>query len=139
VELTSQTAEWEIRDPDLVGVWNALEPVVAACAELLGTRATKSDYEVTDWDYQGTVTAPNLHDGLDHAGSPKSISVTYTPTSSSGPDPYSVELRIMREGRRLKELDVDICVRGPADVQTLSLFEQTKKRLALAIDRFHEP
>jgi hypothetical protein len=143
VETPSQKAEWEIRGPDVVAAWNALEPVIAACAESVGTHATKSAYEVTNWDYHGTVTAPNLLDGLDHAGSPKSISVTYTPTSNSGSDPYSIEysieLRIMREGRHFKELNVEMCVKGPADVQTLGLFEQIRTKLALAIDRLQEP
>ncbi len=136
METASHSAEWEIQGPDVVGAWNALEPVVAACAELLGTPAAKSDYYVTNWDHQkGTVTAADLRDGLDHVGDPQSISTSFSIRSNSGLYHYSIELRIMRYRRRAKEPNVDIRVRGPIDVQTLALFEQTKKRLARAIDR----
>ena len=136
METTSHSAEWEIQGPDVVGAWNALEPVLAACAELSGTPAAKSDYYVTNWDYQkGTLTAADLRDGLDHVGDPQSISTSFSTRSNSGPDHYSIELRIMRDRRRAKELNVDIRVRGPVDVQTLGLFEQTKKMLARAIGR----
>jgi hypothetical protein len=138
VATTSHLAELEIRGPDVVGAWKALEPVLAACAELFGTPATKSDYHVTNWDDQGTVTAADLRDGLDRVASPKSISVTYTTTGSAGLDSCSIELTIMRY-RRFKELNVHIRVSGPMDVRTLGLFEQTRMRLARAIDSASEP
>jgi hypothetical protein len=138
VASTSHLAELEIGSTDVVGAWNALEPVVADCAGLLGTPATKSDYHVGHRDEQGTVVGADLGDCLDRVESPASISVTYTTRSSSGPDPHSIELRIMRY-RRFKELNVHIRVNGPMDVQTLGLFEQTKRRLACAIDRLNEP
>ena len=134
----SHLAELEIRATDVVAAWNALEPVVAQCAGLLGTPATKSDYYVGDSDDQGTVGGADLRDCLDRVESPASISVTYTARSSSGPDPQSIELRIMRY-RRFKELNVQLRITGPVDVQTLGLFERTKRTLAGAIDRFNEP
>jgi hypothetical protein len=105
---------------------------------LLGTPATKTDYNVGHSDDQGTVAGADLRDCLDRVESPTSISVTYTAQSNSGPDPQSIELRIMRY-RRFKELNVHIRVNGPMDVQTLGLFERTKKTLAQAIDRLNEP
>jgi hypothetical protein len=128
----------EIRGTDVVAAWNVLEPVVAQCAGLLGTPATKSDYHVGHSDDQGTVGGADLRDCLDRVESPASISVTYTARSSSGPDPQSIELRIMRY-RRFKELNVHIRVTGPVDVQTLGFFERTKSTLIRAIDRFNEP
>ncbi len=135
---TSHLAELEIGGTDVVAAWNALEPVVAQCAGLLGTPATKSDYYVGDSDDQGIVTAADLRDCLDRVESPASISVTYTASSDSGPDPQSIELRIMRY-RRFKELNVHIRVSGPVGVQTLGFFERTKRTLARAIDRLNEP
>jgi hypothetical protein len=41
--------------------------------------------------------------------------------------------------RRFKELNVQIRVTGPIDVQTLGFFERTKSTLARAIDRLNEP
>lgn len=134
----SHVAELEFQGTDVVEAWHSLEPVVAACADLRGTPAIKSDYNVTNWDHQGTVTAANLRDALDHLGSPKSISVIYTARSGAGSDPHSFELTIMRY-RRFKELNVHIRVTGPMDVQTLGLFEQTKRSLASAISRLQEP
>ena len=135
---TSHLAELEIEGTDVVAAWNALEPVVAQCAGLPGTPATKSDYYVGHPDDQGTVAGADLRDCLDRVESPASISVTYTTRSSSSPDPQSIELRIMRY-RRFKELNVRICVTGPMDVQTLGFFERTKSTLAGAIDRLNEP
>jgi hypothetical protein len=138
VASASHLAELEIGGTDVVAAWNALEPVVAQCAGLLGTPATKSDYYVGDSDDQGTVGGADLRDCLDRVESPASISVTYTARSSSGPDPQSIELRIMRY-RRFKELNVQLRITGPVDVQTLGLFERTKRTLAGAIDLFNQP
>ena len=135
---TSHLAELEIAGTDVVGAWNALEPVIAQCAGSLGTPATKSDYYVGHSDDQGTVGGADLRDCLDSVESPASISVTYATRSSSSSDPHSIELRIMRH-RRFKELNVHIRVTGPMDVQTLGLFERTKRTLAGAIDRLNEP
>ena len=41
--------------------------------------------------------------------------------------------------RRFKELNVQLRITGPVDVQTLGFFERTKSTLARAIDRFNEP
>jgi hypothetical protein len=128
----------EITGTDVVAAWNALEPVVAQCAGLLGTPATKSDYYVGHSDDQGTVAAADLRDCLDRVESPTAISVTYTARSSSSPDPQSIELRIMRY-RRFRELNVQLRLTGPVDVQTLGFFERTKRTLASAIDRLNEP
>jgi hypothetical protein len=138
VPSTSHLAELEIGGTDVVAAWNALEPVVAQCAGLLGTPATKSDYYVGHSDDQGTVSGADLRDCLDRVESPASISVTYTASRDSGTDPQSIELRIMRY-RRFKELNVQIRVSGPMDVQTLGFFERTKRTLARAIDRLNEP
>ena len=131
---TSHLAELEITSTDVVAAWNALEPVVAQCAGLLGTPATKSDYHVGHSDDQGTVAGADLRDCLDRVETPASISVTYAANSDSGSDPQSIELRIMRY-RRFKELNVQVRVTGPMNVQTLALFERTKSALADAIDR----
>src|SRR5271156_6690537 len=128
VASASHLAELEIRATDVVAAWNALEPVVAQCAGLLGTPATKSDYHVGNSDDQGTVAGADLRDCLDRVESPASISVTYTTRSSSDTDPHSIELKIMRYRRR-KELNVDLRVSGPMGVQTLGLFDRTEKRL----------
>ena len=48
----SHLAELEIEGTDVVVAWNALEPVVARCAESLGTPAEKSDYHVGHSDDQ---------------------------------------------------------------------------------------
>jgi hypothetical protein len=138
VASASHLAELEITGPDVVGAWNALEPVVAHCAGLIGTPITKSDYHVGHSGDQGTVAGADLRDCLDRVESPASISVTYTATNNSGPDPQSIELRIVRY-RRFKELNVHVCVTGPMDVQTLGFFERTKMTLARTIDRFNEP
>jgi hypothetical protein len=134
VPSTSHLAELEITSTDVVAAWNALEPVVAQCAGLLGTPATKSDYHVGHSDDQGTVAGADLRDCLDRVETPASISVTYTADSDSGSDPQSIELRIMRY-RRFKELNVNLRVTGPMDVQTLGIFERTKTTLGQAIDR----
>ena len=134
----SHLAELEIRGTDVVAAWNALEPVVAQCAGLLGTPTTTSDYYVGHSDDQGTVGGADLRDCLDRVESPASISVTYTARSSSGPDPQSIELGIMRY-RRFKELNARLRVTGPMGVQTLGLFERPKSTLAQAIDRLNEP
>ena len=123
---TSHLAELEITGTDVVAAWNALEPVVARCAGLLGTPATKSDYSVGNSEDQGTVETP------------ASISVTYTASGESGSDPQSIELGIMRY-RRFKELNVHLRVTGPMGVQTLGFFERTKRTLAQAIERLNEP
>jgi hypothetical protein len=136
VASTSHLAELEVTGTDVVAAWNALEPVVAQCAGLLGTPATKSDYYVGHPDDQGTVAGADLRDCLDRVEIPASISVTYTANSDSGSDPQSIELRIMRY-RRFKELNVDIRVTGPMSVQTLGIFERTKSTLAQAIDRLN--
>jgi hypothetical protein len=135
---TSHLAELEITGTDVVAAWNALEPVVAQCAGLLGTPATKSDYYVGHSDDQGTVAGADLRDCLDRVETPASISVTYTANSDSGSDPQSIELRIVRY-RRFKELNVDIRVTGPMGVQTLGFFERTKTTLAETIDRLNDP
>ena len=136
---TSQhLAELEITSTDVVAAWNALEPVVAQCAGLLGTPATKSDYNVGHSDDKGTVAGADLRDCLDRVESPTLISVTYMARSDSAADPQSIELRIMRY-RRFKELNVQIRVTGPMDVQTLGFFERTKSTVARAIDRLNEP
>jgi hypothetical protein len=41
--------------------------------------------------------------------------------------------------RRFTELNVEIRVTGPMDVQTLGFFERTKSTVARAIDRMNEP
>jgi hypothetical protein len=136
VTSTTHLAELEITGTDVVAGWNALEPVVAQCAGLLGTPATKSEYYVGHSDEQGTVAGADLRDCLDRVEAPASISVTYTANSDSGSDPQSIELRIMRY-RRFKELNVQIHVTGPMGVQTLGFFERTKRTLAQAIDRLN--
>jgi hypothetical protein len=138
VASTSHLAELEITGTDVVAAWNAIEPVVAQCAGLLGTPATKSDYYVGHSDDQGTVAGADLRDCLDRVETPASISVTYTANSDSGSDPQSIELRIMRY-RRFKELNVDVRVTGPMGVQTFGFFERTKTTLAQAIDRLNGP
>jgi hypothetical protein len=138
VTSTSHLAELEITGTDVVAAWNALDPVLAQCAGLLGTPATKSDYYVGHSDDQGIVAGADLGDCLDRVETPASISVTYTANSDSGSDPQSIELRIMRY-RRFKELNVQIRVTGPMGVQTLGLFERTKRTLAQAIDRLNGP
>src|ERR1700733_11642069 len=138
VTSTSHLAELEVEGTDVVAAWNALEPVVAQCAGLLGTPATKTDYYVSHSDDQGTVAGADLRDCLDRVEAPVSISVTYTANGDSGSDPQSIELRIMRY-RRFKELNVDIRVTGPMGVQTLGFFERTKSTVAGAIDRLNEP
>ena len=135
---TSHLAELEITSTDVVAAWNALEPVVAQCAGLLGTPATKSGYYVGDSDDQGTVAGADLRDCLDRVETPVSISVTYTANSDSGSDRQSIELRVMRY-RRFKELSVHIRVTGPMSVQTLGFFERTKTTLAQAIDSLNGP
>ena len=135
---TSHLAELEIRGTDVVAAWNALEPVVAQCSGMLGTPATKGDYYVGHSDDQGSVAGADLRDCLDRVENAASISVTYTTRSSSGSDPQSIELRIMRY-RRFKELNVHMRVTGPMGVQTLGFFERTKMTLARAIDRLNEP
>jgi hypothetical protein len=111
--------------------------VVAQCAELFAAPATKSDYYVGHSDDQDTVAGADLRDCLDRVESPTLISVTYMARSDSAADPQSIELRIMRY-RRFKELNVQLRITGPVDVQTLGLFERTKRTLAGAIDRFNE-
>jgi hypothetical protein len=138
VTSTSHLAELEIIGTDVVAAWNALEPVVAQCAGLLKTPATKSNYHVGHSDDQGTVAGSDLRDCLDRVDTPASISVTYTASGDAGSDPQSIELRIMRY-RRFKELNVDLRVTGPVDVHTLGVFERTKTTVAQAIDRFNEP
>ena len=135
---TSHLAELEITGADVVAAWNALEPVVAKSAGLHGTAATKGDYYVGHSDDQATVAGADLRDCLDRVETPASISVTYTAISDSGSDPHSLELRIMRY-RRFKELNVNLRVTGPIDVQTLGIFERTKSTLAQAIDRLNGP
>lgn len=134
----SHLAELEITGADVVAAWNALEPVVAKSAGLHGTAATKGDYYVGHSDDQATVAGADLRDCLDRVETPASISVTYTAISDSGSDPHSLELRIMRY-RRFKELNVNLRVTGPIDVQTLGIFERTKSTLAQAIDRLNGP
>ena len=134
----SHLAELEITGTDVVAAWNALEPVVAKCAGLLGTLATKGDYYVGHSDDQATVAGADLRDCLDRVETPASISVTYSAIRDSGSGPHSTELRIMRY-RRFKELNVNLRVTGPMDVQTLGIFERTKSTLAQAIDRLNGP
>jgi hypothetical protein len=138
VASTSHLAELEVTGTDVVAAWNALEPVVAQCAGLLGPPTAKSDYHVGHSDDQGTVAGADLRDCLDRVETPVSISVTYTANSDSGSDPQSIELRIMRY-RRFKELNVQLRITGPVDVQTLGFFERTKSTLARAVDRLNEP
>jgi hypothetical protein len=138
VTSTTHLAELEITSTDVVAAWNALEPVVAQCAGLLGTPAIKSDYHVGHSDDQGTVAGAYLRDCLDRVETPTSISVTYTASSDSGSDPHSIELRIVRY-RRFKELNVHLRVTGPMDVQTLGIFERTKEAVAQAIYRSNGP
>ena len=135
---TSHLAELEITGTDVVAAWNALEPVVAHCAGLLGTPATTGDYHVGQSDEEGAVAGADLRDCLDRVETPTSISVTYTANSDSGSDPQSIELRIMRY-RRFKELNVSVRVTGPMGVQTLGFFERTKEAVAQAIDRSNGP
>src|ERR1700757_5158359 len=94
--VASHLAELEIRATDMVAAWNALEPVVAKCAGLLGTPATKSDYYVGHSEDQPTVAGADLRDCLDRVETPASISVTYTAGGNTDSDPQSIELRIMR-------------------------------------------
>jgi hypothetical protein len=138
VASASHLAELEIEGTDVVAAWNALEPVVAQCAGLAGTPATKSDYYVGHSDDKDTVAGADLRDCLDRVESPTLISVTYTAQSNSSPDPQSIELRIMRY-RRFTELNVHIRVAGPMGVQTLGFFERTKSTVADTIDRLNEP
>jgi hypothetical protein len=138
VTSTSHLAELEITGTDVVAAWNALEPVVAQCAGLLATPATKGDYHVGHSDDPGTVAGADLRDCLDRVETPTSISVTYTANGDSGSDPQSIELRIVRY-RRFKELNVDVRVTGPMGVQTLGFFERTKSTVAQAIDRLNAP
>jgi hypothetical protein len=138
VTSTSHLAELEITSADVVAAWTALEPVVAQCAGLLGTPATKSNYHVGHSDDQSTVAGADLRDCLDRVETPASIAVTYAANSDSGSDPQSIELRIMRY-RRFKELNVQVRVTGPMNVQTLGVFERTKSALAEAIDRSNGP
>jgi hypothetical protein len=105
---------------------------------LFGTPATKSEYSVGQSDDQGAVAGADLRDCLDRVQTPASISVTYTASSDSGSDPQSIELAIMRY-RRFKELNVHLRVTGPMGVQTLGLFERTKRTLSQAIDGLNEP
>jgi hypothetical protein len=137
VATASHLAELEIEATDVVSAWNALEPEVADCAGSLGTPATKSDYHVGNSDDEAIVAGADLRYCLDRVESPASISVTYTTRSSSGADPHSFELKIMRYRRR-KELSVNLRVTGPMDMHTLGLFDRTEKRLARTIDRFNE-
>jgi hypothetical protein len=137
VASASHLAELEIGGTDVVAAWNALEPVVAQCAGLLGTSVTKSDYYVGHSDDKDTVAGADLCDCLDRVEGPTLISVTYTAQSNSSPDPQSIELRIMRY-RRFKELNVHIRVTGPMGVQTLGIFERTQRTVAGAIDRLSE-
>jgi hypothetical protein len=137
VASASHLAELEIGGTDVVAAWNALEPVVAQCAGLLGTPVTKSDYYVGHSDDKDTVAGADLRDCLDRVEGPTLISVTYTAQSNSSPDPQSIELRIMRY-RRFKELNVHIRVTGPMGVQTLGIFERTQRTVAGAIDRLSE-
>lgn len=132
----SHLAELEIEGTDVVAAWNALEPVVARCAESLGTSTEKSDYHVGHSDDQ-TVAGADLRDCLERVDRPTSISVTFTARSSSGPDPHSIELRIIRY-RRFRELNVQLRVTGPTDVHTLGFFERTRTTLAGTIDRLNE-
>ncbi|MFZ0716480.1 hypothetical protein [Mycobacterium sp.] len=136
VTSASHLAELEITGTDVVAAWHALEPVVAQCAGLFGTPATKSDYHVGQSDDQATVAGADLRDCLDRVETPASISVTYTSSGNSGSDPQSIELRIMRY-RRFKELNVNLRVTGPMDVHTLGSFERTKRTLSQAIDRLN--
>jgi hypothetical protein len=138
VATASHLAELEIEGTDVVAAWNALEPVVAQCAGLLGTPATKSDYHVGHSDDKDTVAGADLRNCLDRVEGPTAISVTYTAASDSGPDPQSIELRILRY-RRFKELNVHVRVSGPMGVQTLGFFERTKETVAGAIERLNEP
>jgi hypothetical protein len=138
VASTTHLAELEIEGTDVVAAWNALEPVVAQCAELRGTPGTKSDYYVGHSDEKDSLAGADLRDCLDRVESPTSISVTYVARSDSGADPQSIELRIMRY-RRFKELNVQIRVSGPMDVHTLGFFERTKSTLARTIDGLNEP
>jgi hypothetical protein len=137
VTSSSHLAELEVEGTDVVAAWNALEPVVTQCAGLFGTPAAKSEYSVGHSDDQGTVAGADLRDCLDRVKTPASISVTYTASSDSGSDPQTIELGIMRY-RRFKELNVRLRVTGPMGVQTLGLFERTKRTLAQAIDRLGE-
>ncbi|BBX48010.1 hypothetical protein GCM10009641_09460 [Mycobacterium cookii] len=130
----SHLAELEIANPDVVAAWNALEPVVARCAGSLGAPVAKGDYHVGHSDDQ-TVAGADLRDCLDQVESPTSISVTFT--GNAGPDARGIELRIMRY-RRFKELNVQLRVTGPMDVQTLGYFERTRSTLASTIDRLNE-
>ena len=123
---TSHLAELEITGTDVVAAWNALEPVVAQCAGLLGTPATKSDYYVGHSDDQGTVAGADLRDCLDRVETPASISVTYTANSDSGSDPQSIELRIMRY-RRFKELNVRPSRHGAYGRANIGLFRADQK------------
>ena len=135
---TDLLAELEIEGTDVVGAWNALEPLVADFAGSFGAPAARSDYYVGSSDDQGNVTGPELSDCLTRVESPTSISVTYKTKSISDPDPHTIELRIMRY-RRFKELNVHVRVTGPVDVQKLGLFERTKTSLAAAIARLNGP
>src|ERR1700749_1114176 len=112
--VASHLAELEIRATDMVAAWNALEPVVAQCAGLLGTPATKSDYYVGHSDDQGTVGGADLRDCLDRVESPASIPVSDTGGNRSGAEPQSIEVRVMGF-RPFKEPDVQLRITGPVD------------------------
>ncbi len=131
-------AELEITGTDVVAAWNALEPVVARCAESLDAPVTKSDYRVGQSDDQGSsVAGTDLGDCVGRVQRPAWISVTYTARNSSDPEPRSIELRVMRY-RRFKDLNVNLRVAGPGNIHTLGLFDRTEKALAAAIGSFNE-
>jgi hypothetical protein len=137
VASATHLAELEIAATDVAAAWNVLELVVARCAGAYGTPATKGDYHVGQADEQPGVGGADLGDCLARVQNPASISVTYTTSNGSDPEPLSIELRIMRH-RRHKELSVNVCVAGPGNMRTLGVFDRTEKALAGAIARFSE-
>ena len=130
-------AELEIAATNVAAAWNVLELVVARCAGAYGTPATASDYHVGQTDDQPGVGGADLADCLARVQNPTSIAVTYTASNGADPEPLSIELRIMRH-RRFKELNVNLRVTGPGNMQTLGVFDRTEKALAGAIARFSE-
>ena len=105
--IASHQAELEVESTDVVGTWNALDAVIAQCAGSLGP-ATKSDYHVGHSDDQSSAVAgADLRHCLARVENPTAISVTYTTKSVAGPEPQSIELKII-ELKKKKQALADV-------------------------------